>query len=103
MEKIRAIIILMACSAIMLGIGIFMFVGGIDSTSIVTGRFGGVAEWTISWQTPIFGAAVLLILAVLIKIDRPSLPKMDVQEKCANTESDIVPNLCGADVWRSGD
>jgi len=65
----------------MLGIGIFMFVTGVDSTSIVTGRYSNPTEWTISWQTPIFGAVVLLILAILIKIDRTSLPKMDVQEK----------------------
>lgn len=62
----QGFIVLMVCSAIMLGIGIFMFVAGIDSTSMVTGRYGGVAERTISWEMPIFGAAVLLILAMLI-------------------------------------
>lgn len=58
-----------------------MYILNIDSSSIVTSRYGDPVEGTISWQTPIFGATVLLILAVLIKIDRPSLPKMDVQEK----------------------
>jgi len=77
----QGFIVLMVCSATMLGIGIFMFVTGVDSTSIVTGRYSNPTEWTISWQTPIFGAVVLLILAILIKIDRTSLPKMDVQEK----------------------
>lgn len=77
----QGFIILMVCSAIMLGIGIFMFVTGVDSTSIVTSRYHNPTEQTISWQTPIFGAVILLILAILIKIDRPSLPKMDVQEK----------------------
>lgn len=71
----------MVCSAIMLGIGIVMHLYNIDSTSMITGRYGGSAERTISWQMPIFGAAVLLILAILIKIDRPSLPKMDIQGK----------------------
>lgn len=77
----QGLIVLMVCSAIMLGIGIFMFVTGVDSTSIVTGQYSNPTEWTISWQTPFFGAVVLLILAILIKIDRTSLPKMDVQEK----------------------
>lgn len=77
----QGFIVLMVCSAIMLGIGIFMFVTGVDSTSIVTSRYSNPTEWTISWQTPFFGAVVLLILAILIKIDRPSLPKMDVHEK----------------------
>ncbi len=65
----------------MLGIGIVVHLYNVDSTSMVTGRYGEYAEQTISWQMPIFGAAVLLILAVLIKIDRPSLPKMDIREK----------------------
>lgn len=77
----QGFIILIVCSAIMLGIGIYMFVGSINSTSIVTGRYGGVTEQTISWQMPIFGAVILLIIGVLIKIDRPSLPKMDIQGK----------------------
>lgn len=65
----------------MLGIGIVMHFYNIDSSSIVTNRYGKPYDGTISWQMPIFGAAVLLILAVLIKIDKPSLPKMDIQEK----------------------
>lgn len=77
----QGFIVLMVCSAIMLGIGIFMFVTGVDSTSIVTSRYSNPIKGTISWQTPIFGAVVLLIIGILIKIDRPSLPKMDVQEK----------------------
>lgn len=77
----QGFIVLMVCSAIMLGIGIFMFLTGVDSTSIVTSRYSNPIEGTISWQTPIFGAVVLLILAILIKIDRTLLPKMDVQEK----------------------
>lgn len=77
----QGFIILMTCSAIMLGIGIFMFLTGVDSTSIVTGRYSNPTERTISWQTPIFGAVVLLILAILIKINQASLPKMNVQEK----------------------
>ena len=74
-------IILMVCSAIMLGIGIFMFVSHIDSSSIVTNRYGKPYEWTSSWQTPIFGAVVLLALGFMMQFDKPSLPKMDVQEK----------------------
>lgn len=58
-----------------------MYLSNIDSSSIVTSRYGDPVEGTISWQTPIFGAVVLLILGILIKIDRPSLTKMDVQEK----------------------
>lgn len=77
----QGFIVLMVCSAIMLGIGIFMFVTDVDSTSIVTSRYSNPTEWTISWQTPFFGAVVLLILAILIKIDRTTLPKMNVQEK----------------------
>lgn len=77
----QGFIVLMVCSAIMLGIGIFMFVTDVDSTSIVTSRYSNPTEWTISWQTPLFGAVVLLIFAILIKIDRTSLPKMDIQEK----------------------
>lgn len=77
----QGFIILMACSAIMLGIGIFMYLSDIDSSSIVTSRYRNPTEQTITWQMPIFGAVVLLILGILIKIDRPSLLKMDVQEK----------------------
>ena len=77
----QGFIILIVCSAIMLGIGIFMYLSDIDSSSIVTNRYGKPYEGTISWQMPIFGAVVLLILAVLIKIDKTSLPKMDIQEK----------------------
>lgn len=77
----QGFIVLMVCSAIMLGIGIFMFVTDVDSTSIVTSRYSNPTEWTISWQTPFFGAVVLLILAILIKIDSTMLPKMNVQEK----------------------
>ena len=77
----QGFIVLMVCSAIMLGIGIFMYLSDIDSTSIVTSRYGDPVEGNISWQTPFFGAVVLLILAILIKIDSTSLPKMNVQEK----------------------
>ena len=77
----QGFIILIICSVIMLGIGIVMHFYNIDSSSIVTNRYGKPYDGTISWQMPIFGAAVLLILAVLIKIDKPSLPKMDIQEK----------------------
>lgn len=77
----QGFIILMVCSAIMLGIGIVMHLYNIDSSSIVTNRYGKPYEGIISWQMPIFGAVVLLILAVLIKTDRPSLPKMNVREK----------------------
>ena len=71
----------MVCSAIMLCIGIFMFVTGVDSTSIVTSRYSNPTKWTISWQTPLFGAVVLLALGIMIRFDKPSLPKMDIQEK----------------------
>ena len=77
----QGFIILMVCSAIMLGIGIFMFLTGVDSTSIVTSRYSNPIEETISWQTPIFGAVVLLALGIMIRFDKPSLPKMDIQEK----------------------
>lgn len=77
----RGFIILMGCSVIMLGIGLYMFLMDIDSTSVVTGRYHNPSEQTISWQTPIFGAIVLLILGIMIKIDKPSLPKMDIKEK----------------------
>ena len=77
----RGFIILMVCSAIMLGIGIYMLFMDIYSTSIVTSRYHNPSEQTISWGTPVFGSIVLLILGTMIKIDRPSLPKMDVREK----------------------
>ena len=77
----QGFIILMVCSAIMLCIGIFMFVTGVDSTSIVTSRYSNPTKWTISWQTPLFGAVVLLALGIMIRFDKPSLPKMDIQEK----------------------
>lgn len=76
-------IILMICSAIMFGIGIYMFVADFNSTSIVTGWRFNPSEQTISWHTPVFGAVVSLIIGILIKIDRPSLPKMDIQGKRA--------------------
>ena len=71
----------MICSAIMLGIGIYMFVADFNSTSIVTSWRCNPSEQTISWQTPVFGAIVMLILGILIKIDKPKLPKMDIQGK----------------------
>lgn len=36
----QGFIVLMVCSAIMLGIGIFMYLSNIDSSSIVTSRYG---------------------------------------------------------------
>ncbi len=77
----QGFIILMICSAIMLGIGIYMFVTDLNSTSIVTGWRSNPSEQTISWQTPVFGAIVMLIFGILIKIDKPKLPKMDIQGK----------------------
>lgn len=77
----QGFIILMICSAIMLGIGIYMFVADLNSTSIVTGWRFNPSEQTISWQTPVFGAIVMLIFGILIKIDKPKLPKMDIQGK----------------------
>ena len=77
----QGFIILMICSAIMLGIGIYMFVADFNSTSIVTSWRCNPSEQTISWQTPVFGAIVMLILGILIKIDKPKLPKMDIQGK----------------------
>jgi hypothetical protein len=65
----------------MLGIGIYMFVTDLNSTSIVTGWRSNPSEQTISWQTPVFGAIVMLIFGILIKIDKPKLPKMDIQGK----------------------
>ena len=77
----QGFIILMICSAIMLGIGIYMFVADFNSTSIVTSWRFNPSEQTISWQTPVFGAIVMFILGILIKIDKPKLPKMDIQGK----------------------
>ena len=77
----QGFIILMICSAIMFGIGIYMFVADFNSTSIVTGWRFNPSEQTISWQTPVFGAIVMFILGILVKIDKPTLPKMDVQGK----------------------
>ena len=77
----QGFIVLMVCSAIMLGIGIFMYLSDIDSTSIVTSRYKDPVEGNISWQTPIFGAVALLALGIMIRFDKPSLPKMDIQEK----------------------
>lgn len=77
----QGFIILMICSAIMLGIGIYMFVTDLNSTSIVTSWRFNPSEQTISWQTPVFGAIVMLIFGILIKIDKPKLPKMDIQGK----------------------
>ena len=71
----------MICSAIMLGIGIYMFVADFNSTSIVTSWRSNPSKQTISWQTPVFGAIVMLILGILIKIEKPTLPKMDIQGK----------------------
>lgn len=71
----------MICSAIMLGIGIYMFVADFYSTSIVTSWRSNPSEQTISWQTLVFGAIVMLILGILIKIYKPKLPKMDIQGK----------------------
>lgn len=71
----------MICSAIMLGIGIYMFVADFHSTSIVTSWRSNPSEQTISWQTPVFGAIVMLILGILIKIDKPKLPKMNLKGK----------------------
>ena len=50
----QGFIILMICSAIMLGIGIYMFVADFNSTSIVTSWRFNPSEQTISWQTPVF-------------------------------------------------
>ena len=58
-----------------------MFVADFNSTSIVTSWRSNPSEQTISWQTPVFGAIVMLILSILIKIDKPKLPKMDIQGK----------------------
>ena len=77
----QGFVILMICSAIMLGIGIYMLVADFNSTSIVTSWRSNPSEQTISWQTPVFGALVILILGILIKIDKPKLPKMDIQGK----------------------
>ena len=77
----QGFIILMICSAIMFGIGIYMFVADFNSTSIVTGWRFNPSEQTISGQTPVFGAIVMFILGILVKIDKPTLPKMDVQGK----------------------
>ena len=77
----QGFIILMICSAIMLGIGIYMFVADFYSTSIVTSWRSNPSEQTISWQTLVFGAIVMLILGILIKIYKPKLPKMDIQGK----------------------
>lgn len=77
----QGFIILILCSAIMLGIGIYMFVSDFNSTSIVTGKYHNPTEQTITWHTPVFGAIVLFISGIMIKIDKPTLPKMDIQGK----------------------
>ena len=79
----QGFVVLMVCVAVMLGVGLYMFVVDIDSTSIVTSRYHNPTEKTISWQTPIFAAIILLILGLLTKIYKPALPKMNIQEKRA--------------------
>ena len=77
----QGFMILIICSAMMLGIGIHMFVVNSSSTSIITSRFRNPIEQTIMWHTPIAGSLILLILAIFIKLDRPTLPKIDVKGK----------------------
>lgn len=77
----QGFIILIVCSAIMLGIGIYMFVANFNSTSIVTGWRTNPFEQTITWQTPVFGAVILLILGIMLKKNNTSLPKMDIKGK----------------------
>lgn len=98
----QGFIILMICSAIMLGIGIYMFVADFNSTSIVTGWRSNPSEQTISWQTPVFGAIVMLILGILIKIDKPTLPKMDIQDKRSFVFEKITDYLKDNDFKKRG-
>lgn len=77
----QGFIVLMVCSAIMLGIGIIMILNNIDSTGILTDKSETSAGRPISWQTPIFAATISLFLGFKIKPDDPPVPKMDVQEK----------------------
>lgn len=92
----------MICSAIMLGIGIYMFVADFNSTSIVTGWRFNPSEQTISWQTPVFGAIAVLILGILIKIDKPTLPKMDIQDKHSFVFEKITDYLKDNDFKKRG-
>ena len=98
----QGFIILMICSAIMLGIGIYMFVADFNSTSIVTSWRCNPSEQTISWQTPVFGAIVMLMLGVLIKIDKPTLPKMDIQDKRTFVFKQITDYLKDNDFKKRG-
>ena len=98
----QGFIILMICSAIMLGIGIYMFVADLNSTSIVTSWRSNPSEQTISWQTPVFGAIVMLMLGVLIKIDKPALPKMDIQGKRTFVFEKITDYLKDNDFKKQG-
>lgn len=75
----RGFAIFLTCSAILLCIGLIMFVGNVSSTSIATCRFHNPTEQTITWHTPIFGSIILLGMALLWRFDKPSLPKMDLQ------------------------
>lgn len=77
----QGFMILMICSAIMLGIGIHMCVVNSSSTSIITSHFRNPIEQTITWHTPIAGSLILLILAIFIELDRPTIPKMNVNGK----------------------
>lgn len=98
----QGFIILMICSAIMLGIGIYMLVADFNSASIVTGWCSNSSEQTVSWQTPVFGAIVMLILGILIKIDRPALPKMDIQGKRTFVFEQITDYLKDNDFKKRG-
>ncbi len=98
----QGFIILMICSAIMLGIGLHMFVNNYSSTSIVTPRYHSPTEQTITWHAPIFGSVLLLILALFIKLDKPKLPKMDLNEKRKFVYDQIADFLQEKDFGKRG-
>lgn len=74
----------------------------LNSTSIVAGRFGNPIEGTITWHTPILGAIILLGIALLWRFDKPSLPKMDLQDKRTFIFDKIADFLKDDDFRRRG-
>ncbi len=79
-----------------------MFVKNYCSTSIVTPRYHNPTEQTITWHAPIFGSVLLLILALFIKLDKPKLPKMDLNEKCTFVYDQIADFLQEKDFGKRG-
>lgn len=98
----KGFIILVICSAIMLGIGLHMFVANSNSTSIITSRYRNPIEHTMTWHTPIFGSILLLILAIFMILDKPRLPKMDIKGKRQFIYDHIADSLQESDFDKRG-